>query len=191
MFRLVPAIAVALGLIAAPTALAAPPLDWTGCGDGLECATAKVPLDYDKPAGKQISLAVIKRPASDPSRRIGSLFVNNGGPGNSAVDFVRGDAEAVYTPEVLARFDVIGMDPRGVARSTPVRCFADAQEQGGFLGALPPFPVGQDEERGFAAAQAELGRRCLARNGELLDHLSSANVARDLDRLRRPSATRS
>ena len=88
---------------------------------------------------------MIRRPASDPARRIGSLFVNNGGPGNSAVDFVRRDAETVYPPEVLARFDVVGMDPRGVGGSTPVRCFADAAEQGGFLGALPPFPVGRDE----------------------------------------------
>ena len=75
---------------------------------------ASVPLDYDKPSGKQISLAVIRRPADDPKRRIGSLFINNGGPGNSAVDFVRRDAEAIYSPEVLARFDVVGMDPRGV-----------------------------------------------------------------------------
>ena len=81
-------ITLLLGLVAAPSALASP-LDWSDCDDGLECATARVPLDYDKPSGKQISLAVIRRPASDPARRIGSLFVNNGGPGNSAVDFVR------------------------------------------------------------------------------------------------------
>ena len=163
MSRLKLAIAIAAAALccAAPSAGASPSvpsLHWTGCGDGLECTTAAVPLDYDKPAGKQISLSLIRRPATDPGRRIGSLFVNNGGPGNSAVDFVRVDAPAVYTPEVLARFDVIGMDPRGVARSTPVRCFADAEEQGGFLGALPPFPVGRDEERSFADAQAELGR---------------------------------
>ena len=174
MFRAL-LITLLLGLVAAPSALAGP-LDWSDCGDGLECATAQVPLDYDKPSGKQISLAVTRRPADDPARRIGSLFVNNGGPGNSVIDFVRRDAEAVYPPEVLARFDVVGMDPRGVGRSTPVRC--------GPLADLPPFPVGDDEERAFADAQAELGRRCRAHNGELLDHLSSANVARDLDRLR-------
>ena len=182
MFRAL-LITILLGLVAAPAALASP-LDWSDCGDGLQCATAHVPLDYDKPSGKQISLAVIRRPADDAKRRIGSLFVNNGGPGNSVLDFVRRDAEAIYSPEVLARFDVVGMDPRGVGRSTPVRCFADADEQGGLLGALPAFPVGHEEERAFADAQAELGRRCLTRNGELLDHLSSANVARDLDRLR-------
>ena len=174
MFRAL-LISLLLGLVAAPSALASP-LDWSDCGDGLDCATAKVPLDYDKPSGKQISLAVIRRPADDQKRRIGSLFVNNGGPGNSAVDFVRRDAEAIYPPEVLARFDVVGMDPRGVGASTPVRC--------GPLPDLPPFPVGHDEERAFANAQAELGRNCRAHSGELLDHLSSANVARDLDRLR-------
>ena len=97
----------------------------------------------------------MRRPATDAAHRIGSLFVNNGGPGNSAVDFVRDDAPGIYTREVLARFDVIGMDPRGVARSTPVRCFGSAEEQGGFLGALPPFPVGHEEERAFADAQAD------------------------------------
>jgi pimeloyl-ACP methyl ester carboxylesterase len=91
---------------------------WSDCGDGLQCATAQVPLDYDQPSGRQISLALIKRPATDSSHRIGSLFTNPGGPGNSGVDFVRNDAASVYSPGVLARFDVIGFDPRGVGRST-------------------------------------------------------------------------
>ena len=170
MFRAL-LISLLLGLAAAPSALASP-LDWSDCDDGLQCATAHVPLDYDKPSGKQISLSVIRRPASDPARRIGSLFVNNGGPGNSAVDFVRGDLP--YPPELLARFDIVGMDPRGVGGSTPVRCGPS----------LPLFPVGPAEERAYADAAAELGRSCLALDGDLLNHLSSANVARDLDRLR-------
>jgi pimeloyl-ACP methyl ester carboxylesterase len=163
---------------------AATKLSWSACGDGLQCATAQVPLDYDQPAGKQLSLALIKRPAGDSAHRIGSLFTNPGGPGNSGVDFVRNDAGNVYSPGVLARFDVIGFDPRGVGRSTAVRCFDGPDEQGEFLGGLPAFPVGAEEERAYIAATAELGRRCRARSGDLLDHLSTANAARDLDRLR-------
>jgi pimeloyl-ACP methyl ester carboxylesterase len=174
---------VLLALLPIPAANAASKLSWSDC-DGLQCATAQVPLDYDQPKGRQISLALVKRPATDPAHRIGSLFTNPGGPGNSGVDFVRNDAPAAYTPAVLARFDVIGFDPRGVALSTPVRCFASADEQGALLGALPPFPVGGAEERTFASANAELGRRCRERNGDLLDHVSTANTARDLDQLR-------
>src|SRR3954467_11272823 len=173
---------VIAALLPIPAANAA--TKWSDCGDGLQCASAQVPLDYDQPSGKQISLALIKRPAGDPAHRIGSLFTNPGGPGNSGVDFVRDDAPNVYSPGVLARFDVIGFDPRGVGRSTPVRCFDGPDQQGEFLGGLPAFPVGAEEERAYIAATAELGRRCRARGGDLLDHLSTANAARDLDRLR-------
>ena len=114
-------LAAALAAIPAADAQAAP-LNWTPCDDGLECATAKVPLDYDQPKGTQISLAVIRLPAADPAHRIGTLFTNPGGPGNSGVQFVRDEARAVYTDAVRARFDIVGFDPRGVGASTPVRC---------------------------------------------------------------------
>lgn len=155
----------------------AAPLTWTPCDDGFECATAQVPLDYDHPAGTKVELALIKLPASDPQQRLGTLFTNPGGPGNSGVRFVREEARAVYTDAVRARFDVVGFDPRGVGASTPVRCLPGAAPQ-------PAFPVGREQERAFAAAAQDLGRRCRAGSGALLDHLSTANVARDLDVLR-------
>jgi pimeloyl-ACP methyl ester carboxylesterase len=160
-------------------------LTWTGCGEGLQCATARVPLDYDRPDGKTISLAVIRRQATDRERRIGSLFVNNGGPGNSVVDFVRGDAAQVLSPELQARFDVVGFDPRGVGRSTPVQCFTSLEDQNEFFGVRPGLPVGADEIEAFSRGSKTLGRLCRQRNGDLLDHLSTANVARDMDLLRR------
>jgi pimeloyl-ACP methyl ester carboxylesterase len=160
-------------------------LSWSDCGDGLQCATASVPLDYDRPHGKRITLSVARRPATDPSHRIGSLFVNNGGPGNSVIEFMRRDVTEVLSDEVQARFDIVGMDPRGVGESTPVRCFATAAEQQGFFAARVPFPTTAAEIRDFTAGSIELGRRCAERNGELLAHLSTANVARDIDMLRR------
>ena len=126
---------------------AVPTLDWVDCGDGLQCTNALVPLDYDRPDGSQISLALARVPAGDPAHRVGSIFVNNGGPGNSVLDFVRGDARNVLPADVQASFDIVGFDPRGVGRSTPVRCFADAASQEAFFGSLPPFPVTQDEVR--------------------------------------------
>jgi pimeloyl-ACP methyl ester carboxylesterase len=166
----------AAALAASASAAQAAPLPWTACDDGFECATAQVPLDYDQPAGAKIELALIRLPASDPTHRIGTLFTNPGGPGNSGVAFVREEARSVYTDAVRARFDVVGFDPRGVGAGTPVHC--------GEAPALPAFPVGREQEQAFAAAQADLGRRCRGRNGALLDHLSTANVARDMDILR-------
>jgi pimeloyl-ACP methyl ester carboxylesterase len=166
-------------------AVRVPPLSWSDCGDGLQCATASVPLDYDRPDGRRISLAVARRPATDSAHRLGSLFVNNGGPGNSVIEFMRGDVTEVLSEEVRAHFDIIGMDPRGVGESTPVRCFGAAAEQQRFFAERVPFPTTAKETRNFTAGSIEIGRRCAERSGELLEHLSTANVARDLDLLRR------
>jgi pimeloyl-ACP methyl ester carboxylesterase len=168
----------------AATGPAVPDLAWTACGDGVDCARADVPLDHDDPTGPQLSLALARRRATDPAHRIGTIFVNNGGPGNSVVAFVRGDVVGVLPADVQARFDVVGFDPRGVGDSMPVRCFADADEQGAFFGARPGLPVGADEIAAFTAGSADLASRCGTEAGDLLAHVSTANVARDLDLLR-------
>lgn len=160
-----------------------PRLAWTDCGDGLQCATARVPLDYDRPTGPTITLALAKLPATDPAHRIGTLFINPGGPGGSGVGFVR-SAASIYDPAVLARFDVVGFDPRGVAGSTPVRCFDSAAEQAQFFADVPPFPVRRAEVARYIRTYVEYGRRCAATAGPILRHMSTANVARDLDLLR-------
>jgi len=165
--------------------LAVPTLSWSDCGDGLECATASVPLDYDRPSGQHIALSLARLPARDRANRIGTLFVNNGGPGNSVIDFMHGDVRDVVPAGVQDRFDIVGFDPRGVGESTPVRCFADSAEQQAFFGELTPFPVTPAEISLATDAARELGKRCRIRNGKLLDHLSTADVARDLDLLRR------
>jgi len=178
------AVLAAILALAAPAA-AAPGLRWKPCGQHRECATARVPLDHDAPRGRTIPIALVRVPAREPARRIGAVFVNPGGPGSSGVDFVREAGDELFSPRVRARFDIVGFDPRGVGASRPVRCFANARRLERFLAPLPEFPVGRAEERRFRAAMRELGRRCRARNGDLLDHLSTANVARDLDALRR------
>ena len=179
--------------LAASTTTVTPKLDWSDCGDGLQCTNARVPLDYDKPLGRKIALAVIRRPATDHKHRIGSLFVNNGGPGNSVLDFVRGDATQVLSSEVQARFDVIGFDPRGVGQSTPVQCFANLDQQGAFFGSRPALPVSADEVRAFTKGSSAIGRLCRKHNGDLLDHLSTAgdDLSDDIgDPTRRPVQTR-
>ena len=169
---------------------AVPKLDWGSCasqGEGLEafqCTTAVVPLDYDRPKGRQITLALARLPASDPSRRIGSLFLNPGGPGGSGVDFLFGAGPFLYSDEVRARFDLVGFDPRGVIRSTPLRCFDSLEEAEAGLAPIA-FPYTREEERVWIRADRTLARACAERGGPILDHMSTANVARDLDLLRR------
>jgi pimeloyl-ACP methyl ester carboxylesterase len=169
---------------------AVPGLDWGSCaaeGEGLEafqCASAVVPLDYDKPKGRQITLALARLPASDPSRRIGSLFLNPGGPGGSGVDFLFGAGPFLYSDEVRARFDLVGFDPRGIIRSTPLRCYDTFDEALADLAPFP-FPVTRKEERVWIRTDRAVARACAERGGPILDHMSTANVARDMDLLRR------
>lgn len=155
---------------------------WSACRDGFECATVPVPLDYDSPQGQQIGLSVIRLPAGDPGQRIGSLLLNPGGPGGSGVDFARSVAKA-FPLEVRARFDIVGFDPRGIIRSTPLRCFDTLKES---LAAQPPFPYPDTpaEEQTQQASDDKLAAACGRHGGAILDHMSSADAARDMDRLR-------
>jgi pimeloyl-ACP methyl ester carboxylesterase len=179
------ALAVPAAAPSSGASLAVPRLTWQDCGDGFECTTAHVPLDYDKPAGRAIGIALIRLAATDRAHRIGSLFVNPGGPGNSGVQYVREAARTAYPAEVRARYDIVGFDPRGVAASTPVRCFDSSAEREQFFADYNVLPVNESELSAQVNKVADLAGRCQARVGWLLPHVSTANVARDLDVLRR------
>jgi pimeloyl-ACP methyl ester carboxylesterase len=165
-----------------------PVLAWQPCAatrqSGFECATAQVPLDYKDPDGAAIHIAVIKHPATDPPRRIGSLFFNPGGPGGAGTEDLP-NWFSHFPVDLRARFDIISFDPRGIGDSTAVQCFANLGEESEFLAKLPQrFPVGPVEVKRWIRGYAEFDRRCRERNGELLAHVSTAEVARDLDLLR-------
>jgi pimeloyl-ACP methyl ester carboxylesterase len=165
---------------------AAPKVAWSSCYvqfGPFECTTVRVPLDYAHPDGETIAIAITRLPATDPAHRIGSLFLNPGGPGGSGVDLVVGLGQQLYTPEVRARFDLVGFDPRGIMRSNGLRCFG-TQKQWGL--ALPPsfFPMTPAEEAQTAEADRTLNHACETRGTRVRDHMSTGNVARDLDVLR-------
>ncbi|MEU4599708.1 alpha/beta hydrolase [Nocardia sp. NPDC023988] len=166
---------------------ATPELSWSDCDDGFQCALARVPMDYNEPAGAQLELATIRLPASDPSKRLGTLFVNFGGPGPSGVDRLRERARWpwLFSEELRARFDLVSWDPRGVSRSAGVRCFATAEEQAEYFGTFPGTPTDASQEAEFFARSADLAARCGQAAGPILNHASTANTARDLDLLRR------
>ncbi|MFF3691081.1 alpha/beta hydrolase [Streptomyces sp. NPDC002187] len=177
-----PDLAAADGTPTAP----APKLDWKPCvqGSPYDCATAKVPLDYRKPHGRTIELAVIKRKATGPGRRIGALFFNPGGPGGPGTIGLPQIYE-LFPREVRERFDIVSWDPRGVGSSTAVNCFANRKEAEAWVASRPVgAPVGDSERAAWIAAYKDLARRCQQRDPELLRHVSTADTARDLDRLR-------
>ncbi|NUS53879.1 MAG: alpha/beta fold hydrolase, partial [Streptomycetaceae bacterium] len=168
-------------------AAATPLLRWGDCGDGFRCATASVPLDYDQPRADPIDLAVIKLPAPDPAKRLGTLFVNFGGPGPSGVDRLRerGRWPWLFSAELRDRFDLVAWDSRAVARSAGARCFPTPHARQAYFGSVPEMPTDPGAEPAYFAKAAELAQLCRAGAGPILDHASTANTARDLELLRR------
>ncbi|HEX3240843.1 MAG TPA: alpha/beta fold hydrolase [Solirubrobacterales bacterium] len=168
----------------------APEPNWAPCYEEwgtYECATFPVPLDYDKPSGPQVQLALLKHPASKPEQKIGSLFVNPGGPGAGAQGLAL-EMPFWFGASVIDRFDVIGMDPRGVGGSTPIRCFNTFQERNAaWEGHLNPvnLPATAAEEEAEVASARAVGKGCSSYAQPLVSSMSTAEVARDMDVLRR------
>ena len=151
-------------------------LDWKPCGHGFWCSTMLVPLDYAAPDGTAITLAVAKRPATS-DKKLGSLIINPGGPGGSGVSYV-----GYFNAAGLERYDIVGWDPRGVGRSTPVTCFGTADLDRYF--SMDSSPDDPAEWQGRIDEQTEFGQSCLRRSGALLEHISTMETVRDLDLLR-------
>ena len=178
-----PATATALA-VAGPVV---PVLRWHPCNDakGFDCATARVPLDYRHPRGVAITLAVIKRPATDRAQRIGALFYNPGGPGGPGTVLLP-VIYGYFPAQVRKRFDIISFDPRGIGASTAVQCFPTHADENAFFSTLPAgFPVGRTQEQTWFGLYALFGQQCGQRNAALLSHVSTAEVARDMNLLRR------
>jgi len=169
-------LSLALLAFAAPAAGASvPKLDWHDCDDGFQCATAVLPQDYAKPHGAHVRLAVIRHPALDQAHRIGSLFVNPGGPGISGIAMVRFAPPVAF--QLLSRFDWVGWDPRGVGDSRPA---IDCDEVPAFAPMTPDtFDLTVLLDRARALSQA-----CLNQDPRFLASVNTGNAARDLDRLR-------
>jgi pimeloyl-ACP methyl ester carboxylesterase len=147
------------------------------------CATYPVPTDYAHPAAGTTHLALLRRAAEDPVHRIGSLFIAAGGPGASGIDRLL-ELEGRLPAEVVRRFDLIGFDPRGVGRSDPLRCFTTSEQAEAVYGQIVGVPVTPSEISATLRGSRALTAACAAGAGPLLAHMSTLNVARDLDRLR-------
>ncbi|GAA4240713.1 alpha/beta hydrolase [Actinomadura meridiana] len=162
-----------------------PELGWYKCYSTAECATVRLPLDYDHPKGATTEVAVLRMKARDPKKRIGSLFVNPGGPGGQGTTMAY-SASLFLGANVLDRFDIVGFDPRGIGFSDNVACFTSTKEQTLALAGMDmAFPVGAKQEAGYIKSAKALGKGCSTTGKKLAGAMSTAQVARDMDVLRR------
>ncbi|MFJ9564241.1 alpha/beta hydrolase [Streptomyces fuscichromogenes] len=202
------ALAAALALSCLPTGcgdgskdgdLTAQKLDWKNCpapdeaegggdspsplpgGATWQCATMKAPLDWSKPKGATIGLALIRARASgDASRRIGSLIFNFGGPGGSGVTTLPafGDDYAA----LRTRYDLVSFDPRGVGRSDPVECEDDTQLDDYFQ--QDATPETSAERTQLINRTKQFNAACEKNSRTILPHVRTTDAARDMDLMR-------
>lgn len=156
-------------------------LIWGNCSasdpPGLQCAQLKVPLNWAEPHGEKTTFGLSRLKALDPANRIGSLLFNPGGPRNAASDWVEGQARGApfFTEALMSRFDLIGMDPRGIGTSTPIKC-----DPASWNGRVSYFPT-EEEFAAMVAHNKAFGESCLKLTGPLLGYIDTTSVAHDLE----------
>lgn len=186
VFALAVAVAALAGATqAAPRAeagVAVNNINWRDCSGAssfeFECGTVRVPLRHGR-IGQTVDIAVIRHRALDPSRRIGVLLMNPGGPGGSGVQLAQ-QAPFFLPLEVLERFDIIGFDPRGVGRSSAVDCI----DGFGDLGIPDPTPDSQIERKHFYEALRAFAEACRRRSLPLIQYVDTESAARDMEYIR-------
>ncbi|MFD5034172.1 alpha/beta hydrolase [Streptomyces sp. NPDC058220] len=184
---------------AKPTDLVSQRLDWKACpvpsaaegggtapsplpgGATWECSVMAVPLDYAKPDGDTIGLALIRARAREQDRRIGSLIFNFGGPGGSGVAAL--PAFSKDYEKLRSRYDLVSFDPRGVGRSDAVECESDKQLDAYF--AKDFTPDDPTEEKSFTQGLATFASACEKNSGQALPYVGTTNAARDMELMRK------
>ncbi len=156
-------------------------LNWRECYDGFECSSFKVPVDYEKIDNQSFTLRALRHSALDQENKLGSILVNPGGPGGSAI-FYAFNAESILSSKINQRYDIVGFDPRGINESDEIRCLSDTEEDA-FLSA--------DASDGRAASIAALSaiskdfaEKCAKAAGSKLGHYSTLEAAKDMEILR-------
>ena len=166
----------------AETVPTATSIDWKECTDdpSLDCADFKVPYDYTGRTEGEFTLKLVRHPATDDAQRIGSMLVNPGGPGFGGT-FIPENADSYLSQDLLARFDIIGWDPRGTGKSTP---FVDCIDDYDKYFAYDPTPSNDAEKQVMIEATKDFSDACETKNGDILPWISTNNTARDMDRIR-------
>lgn len=155
------------------------PVSWTDCGGGYTCASVWVPLDYAHPDGDAITVKAKMKPAGNQAGKVGTLFINPGGPGGSGIDYL---SYVGLDPSITDIYDVVGFDPRGVGQSTPVQCVSDHELD--VYAASDPSPDTPAEIATMVQLWTSFTQGCVQGSGPLLAHVSTVEAARDMDILR-------
>ncbi|MBM7776152.1 pimeloyl-ACP methyl ester carboxylesterase [Actinokineospora baliensis] len=170
-------------------------VQWAQCPDDtvLQCAAIVVPLDHARPKGPTITLRATKLPAGDQRNKIGTLFINNGGPGGSAADFTPVAAQLLGA-KVTARYDIVGVDPRGIGGSrncvtdgcgsAPLTCSPTPGGPAEVAKPVEPFPATAEDVPGFLAYADYLRALCATGSNPVIRHMSTADTVRDLELIR-------
>jgi pimeloyl-ACP methyl ester carboxylesterase len=177
----VPVGAASAGRPAGPGSTARPGgIAWRPCPEDstVQCGTLRVPVDRTDPYSSMVDIALARRLATDPTARIGALVVNPGGPGGSGVDLALG-GDRFFSPGLRRRFDIVGFDPRGVARSNPVLCSGSLTEA-----APQPLLRSGVEFAAMIAYNRKLAADCRRHTGPVFDHVDTLSVVEDLEALR-------
>ncbi len=151
-------------------------VQWRTCAERYQCASIVAPLDYANPSAQAITLALARKPAT-ATPKLGTLFINPGGPGASGRNMV-----TYFSSEGLEQYDIVGWDPRGTNGSTPVRCFDDKATDA--FNQLDSSPDDDAETEALLVGTYQFTTSCWEYSGELLDHISTIDTARDLDLMR-------
>jgi pimeloyl-ACP methyl ester carboxylesterase len=158
-----------------------PTLTWTDCTGGFQCSDAAVPLDYRDPTGATITLHLIRHLAADPSQRVGTLWMEPGGPGSSGLSFARSSWAGLPT-ELQNKFDMVSFDPRGIQTSSPVVCYNDTQYDAA-VDATKGVP-GPDAFATAVRVAADYDQNCVKNLGNTAGLFGTEYVARDIDLIR-------
>lgn len=165
-------------------------LDWHSCDDpaistGLECGTISVPLDYARPDGDHLDVAVARLPAAKQSKRVGAILLNPGGPGGSGIEFASNLSAAatdIFGKALTDTFDLVGFDPRGVDRSGGIHCVTDSWLDAHlYLDDTPDTPA---EQAALDASDQEFNAGCRKALGDTITDYSTVATARDMDQIR-------
>ncbi|GAA3888070.1 alpha/beta hydrolase [Streptomyces sedi] len=162
-------------------------ISWGECPEavappGLECSTIDVPLDYGNAEGETIEIAFSRLASEDPEKRRGVLLTNSGGPGGETLSMPATLRESGLPQSVLDSYDVIGIDPRGVGHSTPVTCGLELADH---PSNIPTYARHEADVAAEAERVEAVAARCAeSETADLLPHITTANTARDMDRVR-------
>lgn len=158
---------------------------WANCTSpnppGLQCSQLEVPLNWTDPSAGNVTLGLIRLLATDPANRIGSLLINNGGPGALPSILVEGQAEGapIFDSSITSHFDIVALEPRGMGISSPISCDPDIWNE-----RVSSFPTNEQEFQALKAHNKALGESCLNRTGPLVGLMDTESVARDMEAIR-------